>query len=297
MKKILIIFTLAIVLSVLLIKPVYAYDLDYNNGAITYNYAPLTRYTQDKSGYSITNPSSNVYVASISTQFNKVNHVIDATQVSRITISGRNPVFPIPFTSYMTSYSISSVNMYMNISFAESHSANYDTTSLIFDKVSTAPMSISGATMTVYIITTQSISDSAVRDNVYHVLSAYWAYFGQNGDTQAYDISNGGYDKGFEAGKEYGYQQGFEDTWDYAYDNGYDSGYDIGYFDGDADGYLRGLEAEQLDLWSALWISFTTPFTLFEIEMLPGVTIGMIALIPLVLGLIAFIFSLGGKKK
>lgn len=112
----------------------------------------------------------------------------------------------------------------------------------------------------------------------------------------------------FEDSVNQAYNDGFNHGYDIGYDNGYNVGYDDGYsiqqgdldsaYDrGYDDGYNNGIAVEQLDIWSALWMAFTTPFTLFEIEMLPGITIGMIALIPLVLGLIAFIFSLGGKKK
>jgi hypothetical protein len=113
---------------------------------------------------------------------------------------------------------------------------------------------------------------------------------------------NNGYNDGFRAGQNQmndkvneAYNEAYKEARDYwAYKDG-----DV-YYKGDVAydmGYEKGLAEEQLDIWSALWMSFTTPFTLFEIEMLPGITIGMIALIPLVLGLIAFIFSLGGKKK
>lgn len=81
-----------------------------------------------------------------------------------------------------------------------------------------------------------------------------------------------------------------------AYSEGYNEGYEEGanfWFDV---GYQEGWSSQN-DYWPALWGAVTAPFALFEIELFPGVTAGMLALIPIVFGLIAFLFSLGGKKK
>lgn len=112
----------------------------------------------------------------------------------------------------------------------------------------------------------------------------FFVWLAQVGDVSAYTSGRqDGRNIGFIEGKEfYGHYDGQQ--WITAEEYGQEK-------------YLEGLELNQLDIWSALWVSFTTPFTIFEIEIFPNVTFGMIALIPLVLGLIAFIFSLGGKKK
>lgn len=126
---------------------------------------------------------------------------------------------------------------------------------------------------------------------------SYYAYTDDLQLTMFFDESmqeayNDGYSKGYDSGYSTGYNVGYDDGY-IAQQDDLQAQYDLGY----DNGYNDGIAVEQLDLWTALWVAFTTPFTLFEIEMLPGITIGMIALIPLVLGLIAFIFSLGGKKK
>lgn len=97
-----------------------------------------------------------------------------------------------------------------------------------------------------------------------------------------------------QARQEYGYYDGVNwITANQRYNDGYDVGYDLGY---DL-GYNHGFNTSNDDLWPVIWGSITAPFALFEINIFPGVTFGMIAMIPLVFGLIAFLFSLGGKKK
>lgn len=80
----------------------------------------------------------------------------------------------------------------------------------------------------------------------------------------------------------------------------YDYGYSVGYSDGDIDGYNKGFSegmqsTEDGGVWNTIFMAVLAPFSLLKIEIFPGVTLGMIALIPIVFGLIAFIFKLGGK--
>lgn len=80
----------------------------------------------------------------------------------------------------------------------------------------------------------------------------------------------------------------------------YDYGYSVGYSNGNIDGYNLGFSegfqsTEDGGVWNSLFTAVLAPFELLAIEIFPGVTIGMIALIPIVFGLIAFIFKLGGK--
>lgn len=86
------------------------------------------------------------------------------------------------------------------------------------------------------------------------------------------------------------YNDGFLFAKEYYYNDGYNKGW--------TDGYDYGLVANvDNSYWGVLFSALMAPFSLLSIEIFKGVTIGMIVLIPIVLGLIAFLFKLGGRGK
>jgi hypothetical protein len=99
---------------------------------------------------------------------------------------------------------------------------------------------------------------------------------------------------GYDGGYDNGYFDGFND----GYDNGYDGGYEDGYYWGDLDGYNRGIN-EDFNAYSYLFGMFGAFSGLFAVELLPGLTIGGIAILVLSLTLLPFLiglFTKGGKK-
>jgi len=86
---------------------------------------------------------------------------------------------------------------------------------------------------------------------------------------------------------------------DSAYETGFDDGYALGKTDGDQAQYDKGYAAgvnQGLDGWELLWASVLAPFDILALEIIPGLYIGYFALIPIVFGLLAFLFRLKGKK-
>jgi hypothetical protein len=78
----------------------------------------------------------------------------------------------------------------------------------------------------------------------------------------------------------------------------YELGYNDGYADGDLDGYNRGIN-EDFNAYSYLFGMFGAFSGLFAVELLPGLTIGGIAILVLSLTLLPFLiglFTKGGKK-
>ena len=102
------------------------------------------------------------------------------------------------------------------------------------------------------------------------------------------------YNDGYVAGYNDGLTDGFND----GYSNGKEIGYNDGYADGDLDGYNRGLN-EDFNAYSYLFGMFGAFSGLFAVELLPGLTIGGIAILVLTLTLLPFLiglFTKGGKK-
>ena len=54
---------------------------------------------------------------------------------------------------------------------------------------------------------------------------------------------------------------------------------------------------EDFSFWEVALSSVMLPFTILSVELMPGLPIGIFALIPIVFGLIAFFFSFKGGKK
>lgn len=129
-------------------------------------------------------------------------------------------------------------------------------------------------------------NNSIVKTFVYTELSGL--SLGQNVvfDERYQDGYNDGYDSGFSNGFDSGEQSGYADGWD----NGYNSGYNKGFSDGvsESDTTYNGV-------FGTIANGIFAPIALiFGIELLPNITVGMIILVPLIFGLIAFI--VGGKK-
>jgi len=104
-----------------------------------------------------------------------------------------------------------------------------------------------------------------------------------------------GYEDGYIEGEAEGTDTGYIEGYDEGYDDGkiwksqqdYDEGYDDGYNDG---------SGGQPDAWNMIWTAFIGIFSIFAIELLPGLTIGMIAGFFLVIGIIGFIAKVKGKQ-
>jgi hypothetical protein len=92
-----------------------------------------------------------------------------------------------------------------------------------------------------------------------------------------------------------------------SYTQGYDTGYDTGYFDGDSQGYLDGFEFgyesgfedgfNELNntasgLFQILGSAFTAVGSIFNIMILPGITIGMLVFVPIIFALLLFIIKI-----
>lgn len=142
--------------------------------------------------------------------------------------------------------------------------------------------------------------------------------YGQ-GYNQGYDIGyrkgkwegqeegfNKGWQGGLETGKEIGFNNGYKEGVSTVYENGfggvinpdtnnpYDETASYPYGQGYNDGLLS---TESGGLWAVLFSAILAPFQVLGIEMLPGVTLGMIVAVPLVFGLLAWILSAGKSKK
>jgi len=99
-----------------------------------------------------------------------------------------------------------------------------------------------------------------------------------------------GYESGYVDGKTDGYNDGYRD--------GKEVGYNDGYTAGDLDGYNRGIN-DDFNAYSYLFGMFGAFSGLFAVELLPGLTIGGIAILVLSLTLLPFLiglFTKGGKK-
>lgn len=107
-----------------------------------------------------------------------------------------------------------------------------------------------------------------------------------------------GYDDGYWDGYIEGVKDAFEDGYNQGYDEGYDLGYDDGFNVGDNAGYTRGLN-DGTSAWGVLFSTMLSTFgAILSIEIFPNLTIGMIAAVPLILGLLAFIIGVakGGRR-
>lgn len=62
-------------------------------------------------------------------------------------------------------------------------------------------------------------------------------------------------------------------------------------------GYAEAMVQEDFSFWEVALSSVMLPFTILSVELMPGLPIGIFALIPIVFGLIAFFFSFKGGKK
>lgn len=118
----------------------------------------------------------------------------------------------------------------------------------------------------------------------------------------------------------YGYNKGVTDGYNNGLTDGYDNGYSEGMFNGQIEGkhnygifyngswltaeqygtimYNEGFNStEEGGAWGVLFSALFAPFQILGMELLPGVTIGMIVAVPLVFGLLAWILSAGKSKK
>ena len=79
----------------------------------------------------------------------------------------------------------------------------------------------------------------------------------------------------------------FNDGYENGYNNGYNTGYDTGYNDGITEG-----QANTNNLFSLINSAFSAVTSFFNMEILPGLTLGTLILIPLGLGIIYLIIRL-----
>lgn len=120
----------------------------------------------------------------------------------------------------------------------------------------------------------------------------------QDGLDDAVDFDdNDFYNQGYEDAKtEYensGYDVGYEDAKTDYYQPRYDAGYNVG----KSAGYQDGLnDSEANPLLSMLIGSFSAIGVILDINILPGISIGMLILIPVLFGIIAFIIGRRGGK-
>lgn len=129
-------------------------------------------------------------------------------------------------------------------------------------------------------------NNSIVKTFVYTELSGLFMFQNVVFDERYQDGYNDGYDSGFSNGYDSGEQSGYADGWD----NGYNFGYDKGFSDG-----LSESDTTYNGVFGTIANGIFAPIALiFGIELLPNITVGMIILVPLIFGLIAFI--VGGKK-
>ena len=120
----------------------------------------------------------------------------------------------------------------------------------------------------------------------------------QFGDIKYQDGKTVGYNNGYKEGVATAYYDGFggfinpdtnepyDETTSFPYGQGYNKGFDDGMQSTESGG-----------LWGVLFSALMAPFQVLGIELLPGVTIGMIVAVPLVFGLLAWILSAGKSKK
>lgn len=128
----------------------------------------------------------------------------------------------------------------------------------------------------------------------------YVSYLSQNPDYDAGYLD--GYDEGYEDGIENSYSVGYNDGHSDGYNKGLSEGFDEGFLEGDSAGYTRGYNkglSEGNSAWGVLFGAMMATFGGFlAIEIFPGLTIGMLVAVPLILGLLAFIIGIakGGKN-
>lgn len=107
-----------------------------------------------------------------------------------------------------------------------------------------------------------------------------------NKNSLLFTITNGGYTAGFLDGYDEAVKYN-EDAVEDAYSSGLSEGYGQGY----GEGYSLGIaEVGGLDWLKAV---FDTTASIFSIEIIPGFTLGFVALFPLLLLLVKFILGLG----
>lgn len=101
----------------------------------------------------------------------------------------------------------------------------------------------------------------------------------------------------YETGYNDGYDDGLADGYFGGYVDGKEVGYNDGYVAGDLDGYNRGIN-DDFNAYSYLFGMFGAFSGLFAVELLPGLTVGGIAILVLSLTLLPFLiglFTKGGK--
>lgn len=82
---------------------------------------------------------------------------------------------------------------------------------------------------------------------------------------------------------------------DTQYEEGYNAGVSIGYESGHSAGYVEGLQdAENNPMWDLFTGAFAGVGALLDIELLPNISIGLLILIPMIFGVIAFILGKRG---
>ena len=128
----------------------------------------------------------------------------------------------------------------------------------------------------------------------------------------SYVVGSGDYEQGYDDGYSAGYGVGSSEADALAYDSGYTDGYNDGvsegelvnaqyYADGYNDGYNDGSATTQINWFGWVQSGFSVLTTIFALTIFPGITLGYVIGIPLVLGLFIWLFSMltnggGGRQ-
>lgn len=110
----------------------------------------------------------------------------------------------------------------------------------------------------------------------------------QNGYTNGYTV-------GYNQGTQDGYNNGYDDGVEVGELSGYTVGYTDGYEEGEDDGYAQGILVNNNTMFNISGLVqkiFTQLTTILNIEVLPGLTLGLIILTPIGIGAILLILRL-----
>ena len=99
-------------------------------------------------------------------------------------------------------------------------------------------------------------------------------------------MESGAYSDGYQAGYSDGYQAGEDD----GYLSGKEDGYNLGFIDGYNKGLIDG--NTETNIFTYLNGVFRAVDAFLSVEIIPGITLWAIVLIPIVFGVIAFFLNL-----
>lgn len=269
MKKIFVVtFLITLVALLVTTGSAYAYTMDVNEGQESFKFAPITRYLDDSSTWTVSNPSGNVYlITNISFHDDIPNYQLNLDDVYRATFSGKEAVFPLQFASNAVGYSLN-INKNSTVLYGFFEKAGYstdfyDTTSMIYsymagyDFGNNVPVAINVNDLKINLTvhSNGSMTNQDVKDFASLLFSRIWVYWQQSYDYYGIDFGTSDYNDGYEQGRLNGYFSGYSEareqyarfhqgmwqTADEAYNNGYAQGTNESYAIGYDDGYNNGV--------------------------------------------------------